>query len=196
MKKVVFFLGGIVLAGSVLWHANRVILSYDAQIVDTVAEAATTTVAIAFGGGMKDAHTMSDMQEDRMARAVALYDAGKAGKLLLTGDDGARYFDEVGTMKAYALAHGVPAEDILADPHGYNTFESCRRAKAEFGVEKAVAISQSFHLPRIRYFCTHAGIDTAGLSADLREYDDWWAPGLREILARVKGWARIELLQK
>lgn len=172
--------------------ANWMVLSWGDSIVHTVADAPTSTVALVFGGGMKDETTMSEMQEDRMIRAVELYRAGKAKKLLVSGDDGEQRVDEVSAMKAYALSLGVREDDILTDPHGYRTRATCERAWAVFGVTSTVAISQSFHLPRIRYLCARAGVKTVGLSADFRDYpSSWWFAGLREILARGK--AVVEL---
>lgn len=190
MKKILarsivlcFFAGILFVIG-----ANRVILAYNNDIAHTVSEAPVGAVAMIFGGGMKDTHSMSDMQEDRVLQGVMLYKSGKAKKLLMTGDDGTMRVDEVDAMREYAIARGVPSDDVLVDPRGYTTYASCVRAGSVYGVTTTIAVSQSFHLPRIRYFCEHAGIRTFGLSADLRAYPNVWVGGLREVLARVKAW--------
>lgn len=170
---------------------NIYILQFGKNIVSSVDAVEPRPLAIVFGGGMKeDGMTMSDMQEDRVKRGIELYKAGKVQKLMMTGDDGANNGDEVHAMEKYAIAAGVPDEAVDIDPHGYNTFKSCDRAAHIYGITSTIAISQSFHLHRIVYFCSHEqGMDVEPVSADLRDYG--WrgrvvTQGLREWLARVK----------
>lgn len=174
--------------------ANQYILALASPIVGTNSKrdiSPPQAFAIVFGGGMKeDGVTMSEMQEDRVKKAVELYKAGKALVLLMTGDDGANNGNEVAAMKKYAMDLGVPENSIQIDPHGYNTYKSCDRAVHVYGVTSAIVISQSFHLPRIEYFCSHEqGMYVIPVAADLRDYGfkgDWVTAGLREWLARVK----------
>lgn len=193
--RISLFLGfaGLV----ILWYANAVILSYNTNIfhsdVTNVANIPTSTTALIFGGGMKSPTEMSDMQYDRVLVGVDLYKLGKVQKLFLTGDDGAFRGDEISAMRALAVSEGVPAEDIVADPHGYRTYESCYREAQVYGVTSTIAISQSFHLPRIRYLCEHFGIKTIGVAADARQYDSWWVQNAREWLARLKAWWQVEI---
>lgn len=140
---------------------------------------------------MRGPGIQTDMQYDRVKQGIDLYHSKKIQKLMFTGDDGASRADEISAMKEFALSSGVPGQDILIDPHGYRTYESCRRARFEYDVREVIAISQSFHLPRIRYLCEHFGIRTFGLSADLRAYDEVWTPYVREAMARVKAWSEI-----
>ncbi len=169
---------------------NIYILSFGKNSISSVDAVEPRPLAIIFGGGMKeDGVTMSEMQEDRVKRGIELYKAGKVQKLMMTGDDGANNGDEVGAMEKYAVAAGVPDEAVDIDPHGYNTFKSCDRAAHVYGVTSTIVISQSFHLHRIVYFCSHQGIDVEAVSADLRDYGTRGrlvAQGLREWLARVK----------
>jgi SanA protein len=189
-KSKVFTFGVLALILSIFF-SNLHILSFGkGKIFSSVETVSPATVALVFGGGMKDdGVTMSEMQEDRVKRAVQLYKAGKVQKLVMTGDDGGNNADEVGAMKKFAIENGVPATGIEIDPYGYNTFKSCSRAKQVFHLDEVIAISQTFHLSRILYFCSHDGIETTGLSSDLRDYG-WrgkiWTGGMREWLARVK----------
>lgn len=181
-------IGGLFLLGVLL--CNLFILQYQKNIISDVGSIQPRPVALIFGGGMKeDGKTMSEMQTDRVIQGVNLYKAGKVQKLLMTGDDGANNADEVDAMEAYAISLGVPDEAVDIDPHGYNTYKSCVRAKQVYGLTSVIAVSQNFHLPRILYFCTREGIDVIGSPADLRAYGWWahvWPQGLREVLARVK----------
>jgi len=200
-KSQRILMGGILLIclGLVLlFIANYTILQRSDRIVPDMDPIPTTTMALVFGGGMIDDTTMSDLQTDRVERAIALYKSGTVQKLVMTGDDGQRYFDEVHAMKYYAIDHGVYPEDISLDPHGYNTYSSCYRAKHVYDVTRMIAISQTFHLSRIIYFCEHFGIETIGVPADLRAYGwrgRWWGMTGREILARLKGWWQVEVTE-
>jgi vancomycin permeability regulator SanA len=191
MKKLFILVFGLAVAMTI--HSNLEILPHGSEVVSAVADAPTSTVALVFGGGMKDATTMSEIQEDRVIRGIELYKAGKVEKLMMTGDDGARVADEVHPMREYAIVHGVPADDILIDPHGYRTYESCYRARHVYGISQAIAVSQRFHLPRILYMCNTLGVKTAGVAADLRAYPVLWKMELREVGARLKGWWQIEV---
>lgn len=188
-KKIVFAF--FLACGAITIFANATILRHRSGIIPFAAEVPTSTFALVFGGGMKDATTMSEIQEDRVIRGIALYQAGTVEKLVMTGDDGARIVDEVHPMREYAIARGVAPEDILLDGHGYRTYESCYRARAVYGFTEVIAVSQTFHLPRILYLCNTLGVKTIGVSADLREYPAIWKMQLREVGARVKGWWQI-----
>lgn len=191
LKKYVFrlFVIGVFFIGILILISNYLVLKDLDGIYTDKAKLPTTTIALVFGGGMLDTGEMSDMQTDRMEVAVELYQEGKVEKLFITGDDGAKRFDEVNAMEAFAMEHGVPEKDILLDPHGYNTFASCQRAAEIFELKEVVAISQTFHLKRIDYYCDAVGIDTIGFSADKGPYGflgKLWFMNGREWLARVK----------
>jgi SanA protein len=74
-------------------------------------------------------------------------------------------------MMAYAIAQGVPAEDIQPDYAGRRTYDTCYRAKAIFQIESAVLVTQRFHLPRALFLCDQLGIKAVGVAADQRVYD-------------------------
>src|SRR5690606_16244273 len=51
----------------------------------------------------------------RMDAAADLYKAGKVTRLLVSGDNGSRYYDEPKAMRAALRARGVPDDAILTD---------------------------------------------------------------------------------
>jgi SanA protein len=73
-------------------------------------------------------------------------------------------------MLDYAVGLGVPQEAILLDPEGFRTYDTCRRAREVFGVERAVAVTQRFHTARSLYLCDAAGIDAVAAVADRQGY--------------------------
>ena len=87
-----------------------------------------------------------------MSTAIALYQAGKVDKLLLTGDNSSLYYNEPGHMGEYARSQGVPESALAYDYAGRRTYDSCWRARHIFGQERVVLVTQDFHLPR-RFTC-------------------------------------------
>lgn len=127
-------------------------------------------VAIVFGAGVERDGTPSGMLADRLNTAVELYRRGVVHVLLLTGDHSRADYDEVGAMQRYAVAHGVPASRVALDFAGFRTYDSCYRARAIFGVERAVLVTQRYHLARALYTCRRLGIDAVGIGTP-----DWGA---------------------
>ncbi len=171
--------------------ANGTILRYQKNIIHETDSVPTTSIALIFGGGMKNATEMGETQTDRVLQGIELYKKHKVTTLVMTGDDGAWHGNEVDAMKNFALEHGVTSSAILIDPHGYTTYRSCARASTTFHFSHVIAISQNFHLPRILFLCRSFGIETDGLSADLRPYDRMLYNETREIGARVKAWLMV-----
>ncbi len=177
----------------ILISANLFILK-NAKEIYSPTQVPTTTLAIIFGGGMKNNGTeMSDMQWDRVSVGAELFKNKKVENLMITGDDGWFKHNEITAMRNRLIELGVPAERITADSHGYRTYESCLREISLYNVTSAIVISQSFHLPRIQYLCEHFGIHTILVQADKREYESWWIQNAREWLARVKAVLQVEI---
>jgi len=62
-------------------------------------------------------------------------------------------------MQNYAISLNVPKEAIVLDYGGRRTYDTCYRAKVIFGVDEAILVTQSFHLPRALYTCRELGIE-------------------------------------
>ena len=83
----------------------------------------------------------------------------------MSGDHGRVSYDEVNTMKDYAINDGIPSDDIFMDHAGFSTYDSMYRAKEIFGVKKIVIVSQKYHLTRALYIAKKLGIEAYGVSA-------------------------------
>lgn len=146
-------------------------------------------VALVFGAGVRPDGTPSPMLADRVQSAAQLYQMGRVQKILMTGDNSRVDYNEVLAMQRYAVGLGVPASDITLDYAGFSTYDSCYRARVIFGVERAVLITQQFHLARAVYTCRQLGVDAVGLGTP-----DWEVYSarvvryytLREFLATLK----------
>jgi vancomycin permeability regulator SanA len=128
----------------------------------------------------------SDMLADRLRRGVELYDAGAGAKLLMSGDHGRVSYNEVQSMKQYAMDRGVDSSDIFMDHAGFSTYESLYRAKDIFQAKKILIVTQEYHLYRALYVAEALGLEAYGVSADYRSYTGQTARDIREILARNK----------
>ena len=138
------------------------------------------------GCGVREDGTPSHMLHDRLERGIELYKQGVAPKILMSGDHGTAEYDEVNTMKQYAIDAGVPSEDIFMDHAGFNTYDSMYRAREIFKVKRLVIVTQKYHLYRALYVADSLGLEAFGINADLREYVGQWTRDIREVAARIK----------
>lgn len=127
-------------------------------------------VALVFGAGLNRAGGPSAMLYDRVATASLLYNAGKVKKLLMTGDNSTVNYNEVEVMRQTAISLGVPDDDIVLDYAGFNSWDSCYRARDVFGLQSATLVTQKFHLPRALFGCNHLKVQSVGVVADRQSY--------------------------
>lgn len=149
-------------------------------------------VIVVLGASVLPSGRPSDILADRLTVAADLYAAGKAGTVLVSGDNGQNGYDEVNAMRLFLLDAGVAPEDVFLDHAGFDTYDSMYRARDVFGVRRAIVVTQEFHLPRALFISSHLGIDAVGVAADLQPYvkQEWFA--VRESVANVK--AALNLL--
>lgn len=160
-----------------------------ADRVRHVADAPSADVALVLGAGLSPGGGPSPFLAGRLDRAKELYDAGHVRVILVSGDNRFTNYDEPTAMYDYLVARGVPGEVIVRDYAGRSTYESCVRAKEVFGVDKALVVSQAYHLPRAVAVCRAVGVDATGVG-------DWtgrdiasgvWRTGqVREVPATMK----------
>lgn len=148
------------------------------------------------GAGLRPDGTPSLMLEERLDEGIRLYREGLAKKLLMSGDHGKKYYDEVNAMRSYALAKGVPSEDIFMDHAGFSTYDSLYRAKAIFEVKKTVIVSQRYHLYRAFYIADRLKIEAYAAPADRRRYPGQNYREIREAAARAKDFFKVHLRMK
>ena len=138
------------------------------------------------GCQVKEDGEPSHMLRDRLQRGVEVYDFGASEKLLMSGDHGRTDYNEVETMKQYAIDEGIESKYIFMDHAGFSTYESIYRAKEVFGVKKMVIITQEYHLYRALYIAEKLGIEACGVASDYHIYAGQSMRDLREVLARAK----------
>jgi len=189
-RRAVIVLVCVVLVGALsVLGVNALVKGAARGRILTEAEAAAQgeiDCILVLGCGVRKDGSPTDMLTDRLKQGVALYGAGAAPKLLMSGDHGREEYNEVGAMKAFAVDKGVPSQDVFMDHAGFSTYESLYRAKEIFGVERVIIVTQEYHLYRALYIARRLGLEAWGVSADLRTYAGQPVREAREILARVK----------
>lgn len=180
------------LAALAIWGSIQ--LRYERLIYTEATVVPDAPVALVFGAGIARDGRLSPMLQDRMKAAIALYQAGVVRKLLVSGDNRFVDYDEPGRMYDFALARGVPAGDVVRDFAGRRTYDTCYRAGAIFGVERAILVTQRFHLARAIFTCRALGIDAAGFAADDLPYTTRYNR-LREMPATLFAWWDVTVVR-
>lgn len=131
---------------------------------------------------------------NRIAAAADLFRRGRVRHLLLSGDNGHWGYDEPTAMRRALLALGVPASAMTLDDAGFRTLDSVARAKAIFGLQKMVIVTDRFHASRALFLARHFGIDAVAFPSRDVPLRHSVRSELREYLARVKALLDVYVL--
>jgi len=122
----------------------------------------------------------------RINATVQLYEAGKIKFILVSGDNGTKYYNEPTTIKNDLVKRGIPTERIFLDYAGFRTLDSMVRAKEVFGLDSVTVISQKFHNERAIYIAERKGLAAIGFNAKDVSMRNGLKVQFREYFARVK----------
>ena len=122
----------------------------------------------------------------RIQATVALFNAKKIDFILVSGDNGSRYYNEPNTIKKDLIHAGIPEEKIFLDYAGFRTLDSMVRAKNIFGLDSVTVISQKFHNDRAIYLAKNKDLHAIGFNAKDISGTNGYKVQLREYFARVK----------
>lgn len=173
----------VTIVASTIWvHAKAGDHLYDE------ADVPAAPVAIVLGAQVYASGEPSAFLAARLEVARRLLVAGKVKVILVSGDNMQWEYDEPSAMRDWLIEQGVPDRKIVRDYAGFDTYDSCARAKQIFGVDQAIVVTQSYHLPRAVALCRQLGIDAVGVGDDTaRQFRDPWVRGsVREFGACVK----------
>lgn len=176
---------GVVLfvAGSTIW-----VRSGADGMLFTEQTVPASPVALVLGAQVYADGTPSAFLEARLDLARRLLESGKVKVLLVSGDNMHHEYDEPTAMRAWLMAHGVPERKIVRDYAGFDTYDSCARAKRVFGVTRVTVVTQSYHIARAVMVCRHIGLDAVGVGDESvsRFKGPWRSNARREYGACVK----------
>lgn len=122
----------------------------------------------------------------RIDAASTLYQAGKIQRIVVSGDNRRKDYNEPEDMKNDLIGAGIPDSVIILDYAGLRTYDSVYRMQAIFGQSDFTVISQAFHNERAIYIARKLGINAHGYNARDVGTSFGWKVMLREKLARVK----------
>ena len=176
-------LGTVVVIGPA-WYVKAVSDDRTSTVQDVPAQ----PVALVLG-----AEVYADGQPSRYLRArldvaYELFEAGKVRAILVSGDNGTRFYNETDGMRDYLIEKGVPAAKVVGDYAGFDTYDSCVRAPRIFGVSRAIVVTQPYHRPRALATCRAIGLDAWGVGDEsVKTNQQMWLYGsMRELGANLK----------
>jgi vancomycin permeability regulator SanA len=145
-------------------------------------------VALVLGAQVYADGSPSPFLAARLELARRLLVAGKVRAILVSGDHMHWGYNEPGSMHRWLVERDVPTDKIVLDHAGFDTYDSCARAKRVFGVQRAIVVTQTFHVERAVTLCRRQGVDASGVGDDtVKIYRvPWRVSSTREYLAAVK----------
>ena len=144
---------------------------------------------IVFGARIRADHSVSQILQERLDKAIEVGIVRMNIIFMLTGVE-----DEVAAMKQYMQARGkIPENRILCDTCGYTTYQSLLNARDKFGIATAMAVSNSFHLPRCVFIGRKLGMQIWGVEISPKNIDKRQRYEEYESLARIKAWLQTKL---
>lgn len=183
-----------VLSTSILIDLNFEFLYKKSNVSKNYRTTPEATVAIVPGAAVYGNKRLSPILKDRLECALLLYQKKKVRKILLSGDNGTHYYNELKPMLKFMLTNKVKKEDLFVDHAGFRTLDTLIRAKLIFEINDAIFVSQKFHLPRAVYIAQKLGIKIASYESDQRVYTSEKYNRIREFLARNLAWIDINLM--
>jgi SanA protein len=184
---VVLFAGVLV-----CWGIHRAVVAGASKRIYTLnQDIPRHKVALVLGARVYSDGRLSAMLKDRVDAGIELYRKGVVQKLLMSGDNRHRNYNEVTAMRNYAIKQGIPTDDVVRDFAGFRTYDSIYRAKMLWDLEDMIIVSQKFHLPRSLYIARKLGIDAVGVSAADYKYRSLYAASRREVAARIVAWLDV-----
>jgi uncharacterized SAM-binding protein YcdF (DUF218 family) len=118
--------------------------------------------AIVVFGAAEYAGRPSPVLRARLDHAYDLFERGAAPVIITTGGAGADVqFNEGGVGRDYLIRRGIPERKLIAEMQGSDTAESAVRVAVIMranGLHSCVAVSDAYHVFRIRKLLEHEGI--------------------------------------
>lgn len=181
-------------AGWLGWTLVAVLLFPVAHIVffGTTDYRRPADAVVVFGARVHESGVLSSSLRDRVETAIELYHDGLAPLIIMSGGIDANGTDEAAAMAGYAIARGVEPGALLLDSAGVNTDATVANVMRRVGPgARLLAVSQFYHLPRVKMAFRLAGAEVATVPArELQPIPQTPVFVLREIPAFWVYWAR------
>jgi len=182
---LILIFAGLLSAGGINWFVVRR-SGKEIQSLQKLASQKSRKADAVVVLGAKVRKDGSLMLKERVDLGIQAYKQGLADRIIMSGDHGTGGYDEVSTMKTYAIEKGVPSEHIFKDHAGFSTYETMYRAKDVFRAKSIIVVTQKYHLYRAVYDAGALGLEVKGIACDKAVYKGDKARKFREAIARVK----------
>lgn len=150
-KREVFRLLAPLALAAVLSASCVKIISKPLLLPASAPRPAGAIVVLGFGPPVDEAGRPVDELRWRVEKGVALYQAGLAPLIVMTGGKTYRDYYESAVMKELAVSMGVPAEAVLEEREAMNTIDNARltsKLLRERGIDSIILVSNPYHLSR------------------------------------------------
>ena len=158
------------------------------RVYSDVEEIPHRGVGLLLGTNPKGRHGgVNQFYHHRIDAAVALYEAGKIDRFIISGAKTGPEYDEPQAKREALVSRGVPDSILTLDGEGFHADASISRVKEVFGVDSLTIVSQEFHNRRSLYMAKHNGMDAIAYNAANTNNRYWKViMFLRERGSRVK----------
>lgn len=186
LRKVLKVLSWIALSVSLFVLVTNVwIVQRGRTKIYSLKDAPDNKVALVLGTSKKTSSGGENRYfKERMETAASLYKGSKAEHILVSGDNGSKYYNEPRDM-LQALGDLKIADTVVTlDYAGFRTFDSIVRSKEVFGQDKITIVTQRFHSYRALFIADYVGIDAVAVAAG-EENSVGNSLLIREVIART-----------
>lgn len=177
---------GILLSLLLLGGADSLITACaEGKTFSNAADTPEFETAVLLGSGKTLANgRLNRFYQYRIEAVKTLWSAGKIKKIIISGDNSRKDYDEPSMFKADLIAAGIPSDSIWLDFAGFRTLDSVLRAQTIFGQNKVLFISQKFHNERAIWIAESHGMEAYGFNAQDVEMRHGLKIKIREVFAR------------
>jgi uncharacterized SAM-binding protein YcdF (DUF218 family) len=142
-----------------------------------LAEIEKADAIVLLGGAMRGDPRMGILPDlnqyaDRLVHAVALYKAGKARQLLLTGGSPPGSRSEAQLMQDVLAVMGIPPEAIILEDQSKNSHDNAvnsARMLRERGMNRILLVTSAFHMPRAVPLFERQGLEVIPAPTDFQQ---------------------------
>lgn len=124
-----------------------------------------TDVAVVLGCPLKSDGTPSPWLQTRLDRALELYRDQKVKQVIVSSGVTRKDVREADHMKDYLVQNGIPADSIIADNNGYNSYMTARNydsIRKVHGFRSFTIVTQFYHITRCKLAFLKLGLKPAG----------------------------------
>ena len=135
-------------------------------------------IAVVLGNRVYSDGRLSPVLQGRVDRALRLYREGKVPLIMVSGGRSLLYgkYPEGLAMKRYLVRHGVPADRIIEDNDGENTYLTAKDFQPvadSLHLSSAIVVSSFYHVTRTKYIFRKLGFSNVhSVSSDVFFWND------------------------